>query len=180
MSGKIELITIVIILFSSYCLVTDLLKGKIYNHATFPVMLLGIVYSVYLSGFSGLTDAALGILVALLLFGWMFLFGFMGAGDVKMLMALGALSGVQYVFSVALLSILLGGLMAVCVLFWKGSLRNFVYRVYASFLSLIVKEMTLELPELDKKITMPFGIPIAIAAVWVHLQDPFYEWGIFL
>lgn len=160
-------------------MITDILKGKIYNHATLPLIVIGVLIGIYQGGFSGFQESLFGVFVALLLFGWMFFFGFMGAGDVKMLMALGALAGVQFVVSVALLSIMLGGVMAVGVLFWRGSFRNFAQRIYVSLMSLVVKEIDVQIPELDKKVTMPFGVPIAIAAVWVVYENPLQVWGIF-
>jgi prepilin peptidase CpaA len=93
--------------------VTDLRSGRIPNVLTFGAALAGVGYAVAASGVSGLAMGLAGWLVGLALFFPIFLLRGMGAGDVKLLAALGAWLGPRDVSWVALYGSVAGGLLAV-------------------------------------------------------------------
>ena len=178
MSGKTDFLIGAVLLISLVAVVTDLIRGRIFNWLTFPSLLGGLVFSLFYGGWSGLGDSILGATGGLLLYGWMFWLGVLGGGDVKFLMALGAWGGSRYVAEVALLGVILGGVMALGHILIKGKILDFSKRMYHFLLTVFIKELELEAPKVDRKLTMPFGIPIAIAAAWVVLAPPFERWGI--
>jgi prepilin peptidase CpaA len=170
--GRIEpeFITGALVFFSIFAATTDLLRGKIYNSFILVMLLSGLVTGFINGGSAALLQGAGGVGAGLLLFGWMFALGFMGGGDVKFLMALGAWGGAVYAFETAVLSVLLGGLLAFFHLFFKGRLRAFWRRIQYSLLTLVTRELEFEAPELDRKSTLPFGVPMAMAASWLALH----------
>jgi prepilin peptidase CpaA len=179
MCGNSQVAYYSIIALSGIAGCTDIARGKIYNWLTLPALAAGLLSGLYYSSFQGLGCAALGAAAGFLLFGWMyFFFKTMGAGDVKMLMALGAWGGAQYSLRVAILSICLGGLFALISLILKGRLISFSKKIYAFFASIVVKELEVAPPKLDRSMTIPFGVPMALAAVWVLTADPFQRWGL--
>lgn len=178
MSGGISLLSILIIGVSVLGALTDITQGKIYNWITLPTMVIGLALALWSGGWSSIGSSFLGILVGLFAYGWMFAIGVMGAGDVKFLMALGALGGFRFGLEVALLGVLLGGAMAVLVLLGRGRLADFTRRIYRFLMSVFVKELELEFPKVDRKLTMPYGLPIAIAAIWNTLGNPFATLGV--
>lgn len=157
---------------------TDLVCGKIFNWLTIPALVLGIAASSWFDGWPGLSTALLGTFAGLLLYGWMFAMGAMGAGDVKFLMALGAWGGLRFAIETALLGVLLGGVFAVLMLVFSGKMPGFLKRMHHFFLTVFLRELELEKPKIDHALTMPFGIPIAIAAAWVALGHPFASMGV--
>jgi prepilin peptidase CpaA len=159
---------------------TDLVWGKIFNWLTIPALLAGLCASYGLAGWDGLSSALLGALAAFVLYGWMFAMGALGAGDVKFLMALGAWGGFRFVLETALLGIAVGGLMGVLMLVFSGKLPGFLRRMHYFILTVFYRELALEKPKIDHSVTMPFGIPIAIAAAWVALGHPFETLGVSL
>lgn len=168
-----------ITLLSIVAAFSDLFYRRIPNWLTLPAFLLGVFASIWVRGFwPGLSFSLLGGFVGLLLFGWMFFFRFMGGGDVKFLMALGAWGGSRYAVEVAILSVLLGGLFAAFILLAKGMLRSFLRRLYRFILTVFVRELAVEFPDLDRKSKMPFGLPIAIAAVWNVFGSPLEQLGV--
>ena len=131
-------------------------------------------------GWDGFLNALLGFLAGFCFFGWLFALRFMGGGDVKYLMALGALGGLQFVAEVALLSIGVGGCFSFLILLIRGQLLDFSKRISMSLLSIFIKELEFQLPRIDRTSSFPFGISISIAAVWVVFFHPFEQWGVSL
>lgn len=185
MFGKIDLSPVhvtqsAILVLAFFSIVTDLLWGKIYNWLTLPALLLGLVFSFSTTGLSGLGQGALGVFAAFVLYGWMFGLRFLGGGDVKLLMALGAWGGLSYTEEVAILAIFIGGLFGLVSLAYTGKLTAFCKKIYSSLISLFVPGLEFIPPKIDKTLTMPFGVPISIAAVWIIFWHPFESWGIAL
>ena len=69
---------------------SDLLSHRIPNKLTVPVALLGLVLQAWVNGLAGLADGFLGLLVAFFAFLPFYLTRWMAAGDIKLLMAVGA------------------------------------------------------------------------------------------
>ena len=175
MSGRIEVVQLVIILVSVAGATTDIIRGKIYNILTAPVLISGILYSLYVGNFTG---SFLAIIAAFFAMSWMFALRFMGGGDVKFLMALAAWGGLQFALQTTVLSIILGGIMAVFVLLSRKRFADFYSRLYVFFLSFFVKGMERGALKIDAKSKMPFGVPIAIAAIWTVISHPLMKWGL--
>ncbi len=156
---------------------TDVARGRIYNWLTVPALISGAASAAWFGGWEGLGSSALGAGAGLLLYGWMFWIGVLGGGDVKLLMALGAWGGLGFVEEVALLGLLLGGIMAAGILIGRGRMGDFVRRMRAFVLTLMVKELESESPNIDHSHKMPFGVPIAGAAIWTAWAHPLLSWG---
>lgn len=92
---------------------TDTFLSEIPNPINLALALAGAGYHVHTAGAGGLLTAFCGLLVGFALLFLPYLFGGMGAGDVKALAALGALLGPAPVFQVFLYAGLIGGGIAV-------------------------------------------------------------------
>jgi len=178
-SGKIDIFLTAVSVISGIAALTDLAKGRIYNWLTLPAFLAGMVYAGYERGAHGVGQAALGAFLGLVLYGWMFFVGHLGGGDVKLLIALGAWGGPAFCLETGLLGVLLGGLMAAIVLGARGKLLPFLAKLQRFLLSILVKELEVDAPRLDRKQSMPFGVPIAIAAIWTAAAHPLQKLGLF-
>ncbi len=178
MLGETDFLTFAVLTLALVATVTDLLYNKIYNWLTLPGIVLGLMAGAYFHGWMGLLHSFLGVGAALLLYGWMFAIRVMGAGDVKLLMAMGALGGGIFVIDVAIFGILVGGVMALGILIFKGRIREFARKIYRFLISVFYKNLVVEFPEVDQKLTMPFGLAIAVASVWVMFDNPMVNWGL--
>ena len=167
MSTQYYLLPALLVVALTIAVITDLRSHKIYNWLTVPVMVLGLIVSFQNGGWSAFGYSVASIALGLALYGWMFLIRVMGAGDVKLLMALGAWGGLWFTFDVAALGVMLGGVMAAVLLTFKGRIAAFARQIYQFFLTLFVKELEVQVPRIDRKLTMPYGVPIAAAAIWV-------------
>ena len=154
-----EFATPVLVLASvSLAVVTDVRRRRIYNALTFPAMAIGFVMNAVVDGPRGLLWAATGLLLGAALFLIPVAMGGMGAGDLKLLAALGAIGGPVVVFWCAIYASIAGGLMAVAVLVARRRLGT------------VVAPMALalsgrQLPSATSNVRLPFAIPIAFGAV---------------
>ena len=102
----------------------DVRTRKIPNWLTFPAILLGLALNVASAGAAGLWAAVLGTAAGIALLLAPFAMGGMGAGDVKILAAVGALNGATFAFRTFVYGTVAGGVMAVLVITanWSFSL----------------------------------------------------------
>jgi prepilin peptidase CpaA len=101
---------------------TDLWKFKVYNALTIPALAGGLVASVLSGGWAGLATSGLGALTGFGLLVAFFAMGGVGAGDVKLLTALGAWLGPALTVQVFLASAILAGLYALVLVVVSGGL----------------------------------------------------------
>jgi len=156
-------------------LYTDLARGRLYNFISLPALFVGLLLNYVLGGLweGGASGANLGgsllaVAVAGGIFLWPYLKGGIGAGDVKLICAVGAVGGFYnlYLLFALVYSAIIGALMAVLVLIWrrklweglKGSVR-FVFS-----LKRVDKGQDSSKEEAPGRITVPYGSAIAIGS----------------
>lgn len=104
--------------------ITDVRSRRIPNVLTFGAAAAALVFHAVTSGAGGLGAAAGGWLMGAAVFAPFFLLGGMGAGDVKLMAALGAWIGPLEALTVALYASLVGGVVAIVVSLSTGYLRT--------------------------------------------------------
>lgn len=123
---------------------TDLCKGKIYNLLVIPTWIIGLclVLADDVARIPEILGAAIMTIVFLYPF-WRL--GGLGAGDIKMFLALIPLMGIQWYFRSFVLSFLIGGVAAVILLIMKkdrSAPLHFAVPVGISVLICLVLERT--------------------------------------
>ena len=146
--------------------ITDLLNRKIYNCITFPGVVMGVALNCHIHGFNGLITSLLGFIICAVIFIILFIWGGFGAGDVKLMMAIGAIAGHKLIFDLILYSAIAGGIMANIVIIknkkfiqtWKNVLRFFLF---------LVPKYHLISEPLEKKnsILIPYGYAISMGTI---------------
>ncbi len=109
----------------------DVATRRIPNALTFGAALAAFVVHAYIGGWSGAGMAAAGWAAGVALFLPIFVLGGMGAGDVKLLGALGAWLGPVAVVWVALYSGVAGGLLGLLVAALSGYLVQAFMNVWS-------------------------------------------------
>ncbi len=155
--------------------VTDVRKGLIYNWLTLPAIVVGLLLSIWQSGWAGLGMSFLGLLVGGGVLFIPFFFGVMGGGDVKLMAAIGALMGVEFVSETLLASILVGGLTGLGLMIVRGKLKPtlkwYVACLKALWKTMMYKGIAFISPKSPEVGTAPFGVSILIGAFFAYYFD---------
>ena len=151
------------------CAVTDVRHRKVYNVVTFPAIGAGLLYHGVFGGATGALDSLAGVLFGLGILILPFLLGGTGAGDSKLLAALGAwlqLKAIVYVFIIAGLGCAAASFLL--IVFRNVHLLRHPGLAFASLRFGLVpwsasSDRQPELPPAVKKsIAMPFGLLVAV------------------
>lgn len=108
---------------------TDLAWRRVPNVLTLPALAFGVAAHAWFTGGVGVGGALAGAAVGLALFFPFFALGGLGAGDVKLMAALGAWLGVSDVVWTALYGAVAGGVLGVAVAFGHGYLGKAVANI---------------------------------------------------
>lgn len=118
---------------------TDLRWCRIPNWLTFSAMGTGLVFHAWIGGLHGALSSLAGLGVGMGLFLLPYCFKAIGAGDVKLMAAIGSIIGATGVLSVALLSVLMGGLYALGAMSYQWGLtatsRKLAFAAYGTFIT---------------------------------------------
>ena len=117
-------IQIAAIVFAAVACATDLRNSRIPNALTFGSLALALIVHGLLPQGLGWGHALLGILAGGAIFFPFFALGGMGAGDVKLMAALGAWLGWQPALFIAMYGAAAGGVLAIVVALASGYLRQ--------------------------------------------------------
>ena len=160
--------SIVALLLASLCLITDLRSRRIPNVLTLPAVGIGLLLGLMLGGWEGLANSAIGLGLGLAVMIIPYLVGGMGAGDVKLMAALGALMGHPAIIHVFLYTILIGGLFSLVNALSRGTLRSALGNMYQWTKSLALQRLgglRAGLTETELAQTagvIPYGVAIAL------------------
>ena len=148
--------------------VFDLGSRRIPNPLTLGAAVVAVVMQTLLNGWSGLLSSTSGWVVGLVLFIPLYALGGMGAGDVKLLAAIGAWLGPIGAAWTGLYGAVAGGAMALVVALARGyawtALKNLgtILRVWSVAGVQPVEGLTLA----DKtSVRLPYALPLATGAL---------------
>ena len=105
----------------------DIRERRIPNAIVVCGAVAGVLLQSLTPGAAGLSMSVLGFATGLVILLPLFAFGKFGAGDVKLLAALGALRGFSFIWRATLLGALAGGVIAVVQMSMKRELSLSVY-----------------------------------------------------
>jgi len=108
-----------LLLVVTLCAVTDIVENRIPNIVLFPALLLALVYSTALAGFTGFVESLMGLALGMAAFYPFYATGGTSAGDVKLLGVVGAFVGVQTLFIVGAATLISGGVLGVLYITWR-------------------------------------------------------------
>ena len=147
--------------------VCDLRSRRVPNLLTGPMVLAGLAWGAWVGGWAGLADSVAGCLLLAIPYVLLFVFAGGGAGDAKLMGAIGAWLGVRNgavaLFAVALAGILLAVGFAVAKR-RVGSVAGNMGRIFSAFMFLVVRRRLSEaqglLPETATMEKVPYAVAV--------------------
>jgi len=147
---------------------TDVMSRKVYNWLTYPAIALGLALGYGAGGLGesvwapGLVSHLTGLAVG---FGLLFVVWWsraVGGGEVKLAAAVGAIGGFPFVIPALFWSSLVGAVMALWTLLWRGQLLDGLRRAVRYAFSIRG-----ELPDREDPaaVTIPYGVAIAFGTM---------------
>ena len=166
---KVEMVLLILLLGAA---VFDVFYRRIPNWLTVSGVVLGIAMNTLIGApDAGLVFSLVGFAVAFGIYLALYALRAMGAGDAKLMAAIGALVGWQRWFGIFFVTALIGGAMAIILVVFRRRLKKTFFNV-----SFILSEMKSGRPaylaneELDvrnkKSVGLPHGAVIAVSTVF--------------
>src|ERR1700693_5394870 len=129
MSSPPVIFQIVLVLLVAIAAVYDIRFRRIPNWLVLTGLGLGVGLNTFLFEWRGARSSLLGIGLAFLIYFPLYLLRGMGAGDVKLMAAIGAIVGAANWLGIFIITALLGGVVAMILLLARGRLRPAVLNI---------------------------------------------------
>lgn len=144
----------------------DVRYRRIPNAFVLATLCVGVAINFFSGGFAGVYGSVAGCVLAFILMFMLHIFGAMGAGDVKLFAAIGAVIGVHLVLPTFLVVVLIGGLLAVISMIRSGVAITTMHRVLQILVGLLPGwEMPKFAVPADRRLTIPYGVAITVGSI---------------
>jgi len=153
----IFIIYTILLILSTCSAISDYKYRKIYNYYTYTAILSGLFINSIAFGWQGFYLSLIGLFTGIALVIVFYIFGVMGAGDVKLLGAMGCIGGAGFVFHVFIYSTFIGSIIAIFILFYK---KESVLDSFKKLLYLLIHPFKSQEYE---QLYIPYGVAISAA-----------------
>lgn len=170
-----SILVVILLMVLMVAVAMDLRSSRIPNWLTFPAMSFALAAHAWSNGVEGFLFSLAGIGTGLGLFFFIFLAGGIGAGDVKLMAAIGGFVGLYGVLSCAWLAMILGGVYAIGALGYQWGLAAAGQRlVYAAYGAVMIGGSAW-----SRELALPFKLRygLAIAAGTLLFQLGLHPFG---
>jgi prepilin peptidase CpaA len=162
-----RVLLIAIVLVAAVC---DIRSRKIPNWLTLPGVLAGLAVNGIMSGWPGLKTSAMGLGLAFGLYFVLYALRAMGAGDVKLMAAVGSIVGPWPWMQIFVASAIAGGVSAIILMAVKGKMREtlgntgFIIQELMHFRAPYAGNRQLDVKNPDA-LKLPHGVAIATGTI---------------
>ena len=156
--------------------IIDIRIQKIPNILTFPAMVVGLTYHSVANGWNGLIFSSEGLAIGIAIFLIPYILGGMGAGDAKLMGAVGAMIGPKGIVIACLFIAIVGGVYALIVLLFNIQyLKGFITRSAVTVKAFAFTRNFIPIPadESEKKPRLCYGVAIAIGTLFYVFIEGF-------
>jgi len=145
---------------------TDVRYRRIPNKLVLVTLLVGLGVNTIFGGSHGLLLSLGGFALAFALMFFFHVFGTMGAGDVKLFAAIGAINGLPLVLPTLLVVALTGGVLAVGKMIYSRRVGATMFGVCQFFYGLLPGQTVprFAIPA-DRSYTLPYAVPICFGSL---------------
>lgn len=183
MLSNLNNLTLIILLFIAAFF--DLKEKRIPNFLTFPIIFIGLILNIIMNGLNGCLFSFYGFLIGLAVFFIPFALGLMGAGDIKLMAAIGALMGWKFTVISSLFSAIAGIFVVFGYLIYKKKLFGYFKKYFINIARAILKYIIFSEKNIignkfkkfaycneikikeNEKLYVPYGLAIAVGTLFV-------------
>lgn len=179
--------TVILAVILSISVVTDIRSRKIYNWVTFPSMLVGLILNIWSRGAHGALFSLEGLGVAfisMILMAMLQLLAIapMRFADVKLLCAIGAITGPHFELYALIFTAIMGGVLGLLFAARRGVLKDTVQNLKVSLQVSAAVQSTDGLKTMvdaSKAGYMPYAPAIAcgVIAAWIAIRTGFVPYS---
>ena len=148
----------------------DIRYRRIPNKLVLAILMVGLTMNTIFGGSHGLLLSLAGFGVSFGIMFFLHVFGTMGAGDVKLFAAIGAVNGLSLVIPTLMLVALTGGVLAIVMMVYSGRVQRTMFGVMQFFYGLLPGQHIprFEIPA-DRRYTLPYAVPICFGSLVSYL-----------
>ena len=148
----------------------DVRYRRIPNPYVLAILVCGFGLNATFGGVNGVVSSIGGLALAFGLMFLMHLVGAMGAGDVKLFGAVGAVIGLHLVLPTFVVVVLTGGVLAIVFSIYSGTMQTTMWRVLNILIGIMpgARIPRYEIPA-DRRLTIPYGVAITVGSVMSFL-----------
>lgn len=144
----------------------DVRYRRIPNVLVLATLLAGISINTFFSGWQGTLSSVEGFALAFIPMLLMHIFGALGAGDVKLFGAVGAVLGVSLVPLAFVVVVMLGAVLAIYTMLRAGTVLTTLHGVLRIFVGILPGwEMPRFAMSPDRRHTIPYGVAIMLGSL---------------
>lgn len=144
----------------------DVCYRRIPNSFVLATLIVGVLVNASFGGVSGALASLGGCALAFALMFALHVFSAMGAGDVKLFAAIGAVMGTRLVLPTFLMVALTGGVLGLISTVRAGQLKLTMMRVFQILIGLLPGNTVPRFPvPVDRRHTIPYGVAITLGSL---------------
>lgn len=174
----------------------DVTEKRIPNLITFSAMIIGLILNIIMNSLNGLIFSFYGFFIGFAVFFIPFALGLMGAGDVKLMAAIGVVKGLRFTVLSTLFSAIAGIIVVFVYLIYKKKLFGYFRKYFVVLVEIFLNSIyfsdrnrvgnklkkfaysnEIENKE-NEKLYVPYGLAIALGTLLV-LSGIFKEYLLF-
>jgi len=166
------LLDLLLLLVLILCCYTDLRTQKIYNYVLLPAVLAAMLINFSTGGLGLLGNSLAGLLAGMALLILPFVAGGIGAGDVKLMGAVGAFKGPEFALMAFLAAAIAGGFFSVYLLVRQKKMMLTLKKIYYFCLSKVLHiPVTVNFGQLEtaaRQDSFPYALAISAGAILAY------------
>ena len=161
----VKMIVLISLLIASVTM--DMYNYKIMNKPCALAIGISMTLAIFAEGANGLLQCLLGLTIPFILLFPLYMLNMMGAGDIKLFCAIGALVSINNILICIAYSFLTGFLIAVSLMFMRGNFRSRFKKLYLYLSNCFLSGsmMPYEKANAENDGRMHFSIPIALGTI---------------
>lgn len=167
--SKLFIADYVLIVVLTVAAISDIRYRKVRNWLTMPAMVVGpLLAAFHANGQLGVISSLKGLGIMLVVGMFVYMIGFLGGGDAKLLAAVGSFVGISAVGIVLMWIALMGAVMAISVVFVRHGVIGGLKRIKSGFATMLVSKSVITGVVDEKATKLPYSIAIAAGTlIWM-------------